>query len=93
MTQLDAVLYAKSNAILVETPGDHINQCPANYKYLFRWDGAWLPVANMFDVFGDPTDSPDKAHGVCAFVAPGRWRWARDCTPDEFIPREKVTAS
>jgi hypothetical protein len=58
-------------------------------KYPARWqievDGRRLPVTNLFDIHGDMTDQPIRAHRVVAYAGPGQWH-VYACEPHEIEP-------
>lgn len=60
------------SSIQVETPGNCVDTCPP-YQHVMTFDGRELPVTNMFDVHGDDTNDPVRAHRVVLFGGPGEW--------------------
>lgn len=50
---------------------------------VFTGDGLRLPITNMFDIDGDPTDDPWCATTLVAALPDGRWL-ACTCAPHEI---------
>ena len=61
-------------------------ECPPDYRWLFNYEGRLLPVTNLYDVFGDETNEPIRAHTLVAFGGRGEWI-ACQCYPEEIISR------
>lgn len=58
--------------IQVEVPGDCVETCPP-YQYVMTFEGRELPITNMFDVYGDDTNAPMRAHKVLLFGGSRQW--------------------
>lgn len=51
--------------------------------YFLLHEGRRLPIHNMFDVLGSPTDDPEEAFSVVAELPAGGWL-AIEAQPQDF---------
>jgi hypothetical protein len=75
--------------IIQIAPVSSIRETLEEAAYPARWqlevNGRRLPVTNLFDIHGDMTDQPSRAHRVVAYGGPGDWR-VLNCLPHEVEP-------